>query len=56
MANNKVPVQQTFVNQWGNSLGVRLPVPLANVLGIKRDSRVSIKFDEQQKCLILRKL
>jgi hypothetical protein len=29
---------------------------LANALGIKRDSRVSIKFDEQQKCLILRKL
>lgn len=56
LANNKVPAQQTFVNQWGNSLGVRLSVPLANALGIKRDSRVSIKFDAQQKCLILRKL
>jgi antitoxin MazE len=34
---------ETTVQKWGNSLGVRLPKPVAQAAGVKAGSRVSVE-------------
>lgn len=46
---------QTHIQKWGNSLGIRIPMPLSSQLKLKAGSLVDIKVEDDHLVILPRK-